>query len=122
MALKGIRGATTVDENDREKIWLAAQNLITKLLSMNELRSAQIGAAIFSSTEDLTAGFPSTGVRQLPSLDVVPMFDTREPAVEGSLPLCIRVLLLVDVDNPAKKIFHVYLNGAKILRPDLSKG
>ena len=122
MALRGIRGATTVDENDKEKIWLAARNLMTKLLSMNQLRGSQIGAAIFSSTEDLTAAFPTTGVRQLPALAAVPMFDTREPAVEESLPMCIRVLLLVDIDIPACEICHVYLNGAKILRPDLVKG
>ncbi len=122
MAMRGIRGATTVDVNDREHIRHAAQVLMTQLMSANQLSADQVGAAIFSSTEDLTAAFPTTGVRQLPTFAMIPMFDTREPAVEGSLPMCIRVLLLVDVERSAREIRHVYLKGAMSLRPDLLKG
>ena len=122
MALTGIRGATTVDVNNKENIWSAAQLLMTKLMSANRLKCEQIGAAIFSSTEDLTAAFPTTGVRQLPSFSMIPMFDTREPAIEGSLPMCIRVLLLTDVEREVPDICHVYLKGARALRPDLAKG
>lgn len=122
MALRGIRGATTVEANTREEIWREAQALMTKLMSANQLNFDQIGAAIFSSTEDLTAAFPTTGVRQLPSFAMIPMFDTRQLAIEGSLPLCIRVLLLVDTDMSAREVCHIYLNGARNLRPDLMKG
>lgn len=119
MALRGIRGAVTVDENSKEKIWQAARLLVTEILSRNELRAESLGAMIFSTTEDLTAAFPSTAVRQLPALRLVPLFDTREPAIENSLPLCIRVLILADTDKTQDKICHVYLGGAKNLRPDL---
>lgn len=120
MALRGIRGATTVDVNDKEHIRHAAQLLMTNLMSANQLTADQVGAAIFSSTEDLTAAFPTTGVRQLPAFATIPMFDTREPAVERSLPMCIRVLLLVDVDCSPRAIRHVYMKGAMGLRPDLA--
>lgn len=119
MAMRGIRGAATVAENSREKIWQEARHLVTKILSQNELRAENIGAIIFSTTEDLTAAFPSSAVRQLPAFRLVPLFDTREPAVENSLPLCIRVLILADTDKAQNKIHHVYLGGAKNLRPDL---
>ena len=119
MSLRGIRGAVTVDENSKEKIWLAARQLVTKILSQNELRADNIGAIIFSVTEDLTAAFPSSAIRQLPALRLVPLFDAREPAVEDSLPLCIRVLILADTNLEQNKIHHVYLGGAKNLRPDL---
>ena len=119
MSLRGIRGAVTVDENSKEKIWLAARQLVTKILSQNELRAENIGAIIFSTTEDLTAAFPSTALRELPALRLVPLFDTREPAVENSLPLCIRVLILADIEIEQNKVHHVYLGGAKNLRPDL---
>lgn len=119
MAIRGIRGAITVDENSREQIGLAARQLVTKILSQNELHVENIGAIIFSTTEDLTAAFPSTAIRQLPAFRLVPFFDTREPAVENSLPLCIRVLILADIDRAQNKIHHVYLGGAKNLRPDL---
>ena len=119
MALRGIRGAITVDENSKEKIGLASRQLITKILSLNELRTENIGAIIFSTTEDITAAFPSTALRQIPAFRLVPLFDTREPAVENSLPLCIRVLILAETDIEQSKIHHVYLGGAKNLRPDL---
>ena len=121
MALRGIRGAVTVDENSKEKIWTAARLLVTEILSQNKLRAENLGAIIFSTTEDLTAAFPSSAIRQLPALRLVPLFDTREPAVENSLPLCIRVLILADTDKEQNKIHHVYLGGAKNLRPDLDR-
>ena len=121
MALRGIRGAITVDENSREKIWLAGQRLVTEILSLNKLRAEDLGAIIFSTTEDLTAAFPSSGVRQLSAFQMVPLFDTREPAVENSLPLCVRVLILVDIDKKQNEVHHVYLEGAKNLRPDLDR-
>ena len=120
MALRGIRGAATVESNTREEIWKTSRLLITKLMSMNQLNFDQVGAAIFSSTEDLTAAFPTTGVRQLPSFSLIPLFDAREPAIEGSLPMCIRVLLLVDIDTNPRDICHVYLGKARSLRPDLN--
>ena len=119
MSLRGIRGAITVDENSREKIWQATRRLVTKVLSSNKLRGEDVSAMIFSSTQDLTAAFPSTGVRQLTGLRLVPLFDTLEPAIENSLPLCIRVLILADVDKKQNEVCHVYLDGAKNLRPDL---
>jgi len=121
MSMRGIRGAVTVDENSKEKIWLAARQLVTKILSLNELRAENIGAIIFSTTEDLTAAFPSTAIRQLPAFQFVPLFDTREPTIEDALPLCIRVLILADTDKNQNEIRHVYLGGAKNLRPDLDR-
>ncbi|MBR4382192.1 MAG: chorismate mutase [Selenomonadaceae bacterium] len=119
--MRGIRGAITVNQNSREKIWAAALRLVTEILSRNELPAENIGAIIFSSTEDLTDAFPSSGVRQLPALRLVPLFDTREPAIENSLPLCIRVLILAEVDKKQTEVQHVYLEGAKNLRPDLDR-
>lgn len=121
MTMRGIRGAVTVDENSKEKIWSAARQLVTKILSLNELQAKNVGAIIFSSTEDLTAAFPSSAIRQLPALRLVPLFDTREPAIDNSLPLCIRVLILADTDKEQNKIHHVYLGEAKNLRPDLDR-
>ena len=120
MALRGIRGATTVDTDTKEAIWHASQLLMTKLMSANQLNFDQVGAAIFSSTEDLTAAFPTTGVRHLPAFSMIPMFDTREPAIKDSLPMCIRVLLLVDSELGAHELTHIYLKKAKNLRPDLT--
>ena len=117
--MRGIRGAITVGRNDKEEIWQAAQELITELLHANAITAEDIGAAIFSATEDLTAAFPTAGVRRIAGFDLVPLFDARQCAIESSLPRCIRVLLLVNTDAPQADIHHIYLREAAHLRPDL---
>lgn len=120
MALRGLRGAITVEENSQKAIWQAAQLLVTELFSANQITYESIGAIIFSSTKDLTAAFPTTGVRQLPNFQNLPFFDTQELDIEGSMPMCIRVLILADIDKSLNEICHVYLGDAKKLRPDIS--
>ena len=53
--------------------------------------------------------------------DSTPLFCMQEMAVVGSLPHCIRVLILWNTDLEPGEIRHVYLEGAKVLRPDLAK-
>ena len=118
--LRGIRGAASVEKNNKDDIGQTARTLVTKMMSLNGLKADDIGAIIFSSTKDLTASFPTTGLRQLKAFRLVPLFDTIEPDIEGSLPMCIRVLLLVDTDEEPQKICHVYLGEAQKLRPDLA--
>ena len=119
--VRGVRGAITVKENKKEEIEQAARTLVTKILSLNGFKNSMISAIIFSVTQDLTAAFPATGLRQLKGFRLVPLFDTVEPAVEGSLPMCIRVLILIDTDKEPQEICHVYLGEAQKLRPDLSE-
>jgi len=35
------------------------------------------------------------------------------------LPMCVRVLILADIDKTPLEVCHVYLGDAKKLRPDL---
>ena len=117
--MRGIRGAITVGRNDKEEIWQAAQELVGELLRTNDITANDIGAAIFSVTEDLTAAVPSAGVRLIAGFDLFALFVARHCAIEGSLPRCIRVLLLVNTDLAQSAIHHVYLRAAANLRPDL---
>ncbi len=117
--MRGIRGAITVKENSKKAIYDAAQRLMEEIIKKNEIYAEDIGVIIFSMTEDLTAAFPTAGIREIPGFDVVPLFDVRQLAIENSLKKCIRVLLLVDTNKSQRDIRHVYLDGAKILRPDL---
>ena len=118
--LRGVRGAISVEENKKEVIEQASRTLVTKILSMNGFRNGEISAIIFTSTKDLTAAFPATGLRKMKGFQLVPLFDAQEPDVEGSLPLCIRVLILVDTDKEREEICHIYLGEAQKLRPDLA--
>lgn len=118
--MRGVRGATTVENDRKEEIWSAAAELVSAMLDANGIASEDIGAAIFSATEDLMSAFPSAGVRaRVPGFDAVPLFDARQLAIEGSLPRCLRVLLLVDTEKRQQEIKHIYLREARKLRPDL---
>lgn len=118
--MRGLRGATTVEENTAQAIWAATQEVVSEMLKRNNVKPEDIGAAIFSATEDITAAFPASGARKLPGFDAVPLFDARQMNVEGAMERCIRVLLLVDTDLKQREINHVFLGKAASLRPDLT--
>ena len=94
--------------------------MVREMCRVNEILPEDIGAAIFSATEDLTAAFPAAGARVLPGFSLVPLFDARQMDVTGSLMMCIRALFLVNTDKAQKDIHHVYLGRAARLRPDLA--
>ncbi len=116
----GLRGATTVTENSAAAIQDAVAELLRKLQRENAFQPEDICVALFSATPDITALFPATAARTILHWDMVPLFDVRQPDVIGALPYCIRVLLLIN-GNESKVAQHVYLRGARKLRPDLSK-
>ncbi len=114
---RGIRGATTVVSNTAEDISSRTQELVEVLVSENDLRSEDIAAVIFTVPADITVMFPTKAVRKM-GWDNVPMIDAFVPAITGDLPLCLRVLILVNTDRPQAEIKWRYLHGANVLRPD----
>ncbi|MDK2856108.1 MAG: chorismate mutase [Bacillota bacterium] len=118
MAVRGVRGATTCAENSAEAILEATKELLRELTARNRIAVQDIAAAIFSVTEDLDAAFPAAAARAL-GWEEVPLFCCREVPVRGSLPRCIRVLLLVNSERPQNQFEFVYLRDARALRPDL---
>ena len=116
MYCRGIRGATTIEHNDREEILSATAELLQLMIRQNELQTEDIASAIFSLTEDLDAEFPAVAARMLGWTEV-PMMCTREIPVPGSLGKCIRVLLHVNTTRGLSEIRHVYIRGAVNLRP-----
>ncbi len=117
MYCRGIRGATTIERNEREEILVATTELLRALIERNELHSEDIASAIFTVTDDLNAAFPALAARQLGWTEVA-LICTREIAVPGSLSRCIRVLLHVNTTRSASEMQHVYLRGAVSLRPE----
>jgi chorismate mutase len=115
MYCRGIRGATTVEHNDREEILEATTELLQRLIEQNDLQTTDIASAIFSLTADLDAEFPAVAARKLGWNDV-PLLCTREVPVPGSLNKCIRVLLHVNTTRSVAEIQHVYIRGAVNLR------
>ena len=120
MACRGVRGATTVENNQREEILAATRQLLALLIRRNEIEARDIASAIFTTTPDIDAEFPALAARQLGWLDV-PLLCSHEMTVPGSLPLCIRVLIHWNTNKAQDEIEHVYVREAIRLRPDLSK-
>ena len=58
IACRGIRGATTADNNDRESIIDATKELLESIVNENDLTVGDIAAAFFTTTKDLTAENP----------------------------------------------------------------
>ncbi|NET33847.1 MAG: chorismate mutase [Cyanothece sp. SIO1E1] len=117
--VRAIRGATTVLENSVEAIRAAVSELLTELEMRNQLDPSHIISATFSVTRDLDVIFPAAIARERPRWDNVPLLDVQQMHVEGSLPRCIRFLILVNFPAHRTKIYHPYLRRAKSLRPDL---
>jgi chorismate mutase len=116
MYCRGIRGATTVEQNNREEILRATKELLQLLITKNNLQKDAIASAIFSTTPDLNAEFPAYAARELGWTDIALMC-TQEIPVPNSLAKCIRILLHVNTEQSASKIQHVYVRGAVSLRP-----
>jgi chorismate mutase len=114
---RGIRGATTADDNTREAILEATRDLLERLIRENDLCVDDIASAIFSTTPDLNAEFPAVAARTLGWMDTA-LICTHEMAVPGSLQRCIRVLIHWNTTRRADEIVHVYIRGARNLRPE----
>jgi len=120
MACRGVRGATTVENDTREEILAATRQLLALVIRLNGIEAADVGSVFFSTTTDLNAEFPALAARQLGWVDTA-LLCTHELDVPGSLRKCIRVLVHWNTDKPASEIHHVYIREAVRLRPDLSR-
>ncbi|HPA71843.1 MAG: chorismate mutase [Spirochaetes bacterium] len=118
MAVRGIRGATTVDANTREQIISRTMELLEGLIEKNGISLEDVASAVFSVTDDVNAEFPAVAARKIGWI-YTPLFCTREIPVPGALNLCVRVLLHVNSERKQEEMVHLYLHEAEKLRPDL---
>ena len=119
-AVRGIRGAITVERDDATLLMDATERLLRAILTENAIDSGDIASALFTLTPDLVSQFPAAAARRI-GWTQVPLLNFTEIAVPGGLPRCIRVLLHVNTDKAQDAIVHVYLDGARVLRPDLER-
>jgi chorismate mutase len=120
MLVRGIRGATTVKEDDQSQVLQATRELLEEIIKQNDLNSQDIASILFTVTPDLKSAFPAQAARSI-GLEQVPLLCTQEIAVADALPLCIRVLLHVNTDKQQEEINHIFLKDAAQLRKDLIK-
>ncbi len=118
MNVYGLRGAITVDSNEREAILSATGELLGALIERNGLAQADIISCILSMTDDLNAEFPAVAARAM-GLDQVPLLCVREIDVPGAMERVIRALVHYRAAE-GHQAQHVYLRGAESLRSDIS--
>ena len=58
---RGVRGATTVEADDRELVLKATRELLALMIRLNGIRTDDVASAIFTTTPDLVAVFPDSG-------------------------------------------------------------
>ena len=118
--VRGVRGAITVERDDKAAIVDATKRLLLAMIARNEVVLDDIASVLFSLTPDLHAVFPALGAREM-GWTHVPMLHFCEIDVPGSLPRCIRILMHVNTARALDAMEHVYLDGAIVLRPDLAR-
>lgn len=120
MAVRAIRGATQVDADDRELLVEAAIELVTEVMTRNDLVFDDVISVFFTATPDLTAEFPAVAARKV-GMDEVPLLCASEIDVPGALPRVVRLMAHVETDRLRSELRHVYLRGAVTLRQDIAQ-
>lgn len=120
LAVRGVRGATTVPENSRDEIMDATEQLLNEMVAANEIVSEDIAAVYFTLTTDLNAEFPAVAARERLGWRLVPLINSIEIDRPGSMRKCIRVMLFLNTAKSQKDIRHIYLRDAVVLRADIT--
>ncbi|BDB01633.1 chorismate mutase [Clostridium botulinum] len=119
--MQSIRGAITIEKNEVKYIEEASIKLFSEILVRNNLSIEDIVSIFISCTKDIDKDYPGKYIRENFNLKNVAIMHFNEMYVEGSMPLCIRILILIDKKNKDVKenIEYVYLGRSKTLRKDL---
>ena len=117
-AVRALRGATTIDEDEVGQIEDRVVALLREMLERNGVDHEEIISILFTATDDVHATFPAAAARTI-GLGDVPLICARELDIVGATPHCIRVMLHLWTERSRADLRHVYLEGAKGLRDDL---
>lgn len=122
MTVRGLRGATTVQQDEAEQVLEATATLVQEMIKENDVPVEHIISVLISTTPDIQSTFPAKAVRTIDGWKYVPVMCTHEMDVPGAMPLCIRVLMQVNSSLTQQEVVHIYQNEAIKLRPDLQQG
>jgi chorismate mutase len=119
MAVRALRGATTVDSDAPDEVKKRASELLSALLERNGLEADALISIFFTTTSDISSVAPAAGIREMGFVDV-PLLCVGEMVTDNGLPRCIRLMAHVETDQDRSQVRHVFLRRASILRPDLA--
>ena len=120
MAVRGLRGAITVDSDDHGEIHKRTIDLLNALFERNQLDAEAVISIFFTATADLRSVAPAAAARALGLVDV-PLLCAQEMDVDGSLERCVRLLVHIETTKERGELRHVFLRGATRLRPELAE-
>jgi chorismate mutase len=122
VAIRGIRGATTVEVDTAAEIVEATTELLHALIEANDIAPEDVAGAWFTTTKELHAEYPAIAARKLGWTEV-PLLCGMEmdvdPGNPRSIPMCIRVMVLLNCERPASDMTFVYLRRAEEIKADL---
>lgn len=116
--IRGVRGATTVEENTAEAILDATSKLLKAVIEANDIIEDDVASVLFTTTPDLNAVFPAKAARDL-GWHRTALMGAQEVDVPDGIPMCIRILIHWNTEKTLDEIQHVYMRAALALRPDL---
>jgi chorismate mutase len=120
MAVRAVRGAIQIEQDDRQQVLDATTELLTAVLERNELVPDDLISVVFTATPDVRSEFPAYAARQMGITDV-PLLCAAEIDVPGAMPRVLRLLAHVETGRSRAEVRHVYLRGAATLRTDLPR-
>ena len=113
-----LRGAITLERDDRDHLLERVERLLTEMIERNSLSSEDLISILFTATPDIHSVFPAVAARQM-GLGDVPLICAQELSIDDSMPLCVRVLMHTNTELTRSELRHVYLEEARTLRDDL---
>jgi chorismate mutase len=120
VAIRAIRGAVQVDADERAAILEGTTELVSEVMTRNELVPDDVISVLFTATPDLTSEFPALAARKI-GFGEVPLMCATEIPVPTALPRVVRLMMHVETDRTRREIQHVYLRGAAALRLDIAQ-
>ena len=120
MNMRAIRGATCLQQDDASEMAAAVTELLTELMSRNDIAPDDLISVLFTATPDLHSAFPAAAARGVGLADV-PLICAQEIDVTGAMERVVRVMVQVHTHKSRSEIKHVYLRGAEALRQDIAQ-
>jgi chorismate mutase len=116
--VRALRGATTLEVDDRDHLIERTQELIAALLGRNDMTEDDLISIVFTATDDVHSAYPAEAAREA-GITHVPLLCARELEIDGGIERCIRLLVHAYTERDARALRHVYLHEARQLRTDL---
>jgi chorismate mutase len=116
--VRALRGATTLDLDEREHLVERTQELIAAVFDRNDLTEDDLISIVCTATDDVHSAYPAEAAREA-GITHVPLLCARELEIDGGIARCIRILIHAYTDRTATQLRHVYLHDARQLRTDL---